>query len=280
MQSIFVRLAGGLGNQLFQLAAGLHLATMHEAALIVSPSGLSKYESARRPDALRLMSSDLVVLSPGDHIIKTFLLQKIRFGRWPTPFSVNDRSFHRSFTTTPGVFWLMLDGYFQDVWPKLDLMSAVKIVGAKTRENLNAIEVSDIDCAVHIRGGDFLKIPLHQVVDELYYVAAIKMAAAHGARNFSVITDDLQYAESLISKVKSAVADYNFSLLGVSEDCLVDFARIRKARIKVIGNSTFSWWACALDPERGLVISPREFVRNIDRRFYLPWEISIDVGEA
>jgi hypothetical protein len=58
---------------------------------------------------------------------------------------------------------------------------------------------------------------------------------------------------------------------------LGDFALLRRAPARILGNSTFSWWAAALDGHHSLTLSPNQWTRGVPRRLFLPWEAVVPV---
>lgn len=100
------------------------------------------------------------------------------------------------------------------------------------------------DIIVHVRGGDFTTDSnLELGVD--YYKKAIA-AAANNCGSVLVLTNDALYAESIL-------CDIPFQI--ISQDSPVaDFIIIMKSRIKVLANSTFSWWAAELSDDKCTIV--------------------------
>jgi hypothetical protein len=92
------------------------------------------------------------------------------------------------------------------------------------------------------------------------------MTTHYNVRHFKVITDDVNYAEKIMSC-------QNVSYETSSNDMISDFETIAFSRRKILSNSTFALWASALgelkDP---VVICPRYFMPGLVRLFDLPGE--------
>jgi hypothetical protein len=100
------------------------------------------------------------------------------------------------------------------------------------------------DIIVHVRGGDFTTDSnLELGVD--YYKKAIA-AATNNCGSVLVLTNDALYAESIL-------CDLPFQI--ISQDSpIADFIIIMKSRIKVLANSTFSWWAAELSDNKCTIV--------------------------
>ena len=92
---IFIRLAGGLGNQLFQVAAAQLLA--HQNSKIILMNGaLRRYKSPRSFDLDKLLNlSNLnMEIDDGSNLLGIFS-ERLRIGRLPL-IGVNDGNIHKN----------------------------------------------------------------------------------------------------------------------------------------------------------------------------------------
>lgn len=279
---IVLRLAGGLGNQLFQVMAGVLDARRSQRRLVVLTGALSGYAAARQPDVLNLVSSPFLVTSGEMQVPAhvSWLALRGRAGRWLAGAVLNDRNF-------PGALgngswaggWRFLDGYFQRGWNQALLDEALSAVQMDTRAMKAPVsESARWDCVVHIRGGDFLHLRSHAIVDIDYYSRCLELAKADGCRSFGVVTDDRSHAQALLRTLSARHGDLTLQLAPDRCSALDDFATLRAARARIIGNSTFAWWASACDPQRATTWAPDCFVRGLQRDFALPWERVVTTG--
>ena len=287
---IYTRMAGGLGNQLFQLAATLALRGEASEPVLVSTDGLHRYQVKRDFDVAHLMR-----LPTGFHAhVPSGIggkwqasLMRSRIGRWLPVYGVNDRNFEsqllrRTNAIHPRTLWL--DGYFQRHWPPFIFDAVSAQMQSLLHSHLPTPQHEYADCVMHIRGGDFLKSAAHQVSDGRYYLAAV--AAMRQRRPMTaavtVVTDDAAHARSIMDIVQQAQPDLLLSLALTSQATanagwLLDFELLRNAPSRIIGNSTFAWWAAALDAQGAPTLSPSQWTRGVPRDLTLQWEQLIPV---
>jgi Glycosyl transferase family 11 len=269
-----LRLAGGLGNQLFQVMAGVLEALRSKRKLLVLTDALSNYEATRRPDVLRLVRSQEVLTAAEVHVPPAVrgLSLRARAGRWLPGAALNDRNFpHALGATSWAGGWRFLDGYFQRRWTQAMLdeaLSAAQLDPAAMADPGNP----PCDCVVHIRGGDFLHLPSHAIVDVDYYSRCLDLAKSEGCRSFGIVTDDRGHAEQILQSLAARHGDLSMFLMPDHGAALSDFGTLRAARARIIGNSTFAWWASACDTGQSPTWSPDRFVRDAVRDFALPSE--------
>lgn len=276
MSKIYVRLAGGLGNQLFQLAAASLLSRRVKQDIVPLIGGLSRYDTARQSDSLELLTATPRLLtSEASSAITRLLAETLRTGRWAPRVGINDHTFWKNVDSpwqrTPHV----LDGYFQHGWTLEAFNEAVAgfVVSAPSEQSRNV--VSHDECVVHVRGGDFLQLPRFQVADTPYYLKALRLAANAGWSRIAVLTDDPVYANHLTSQLSEHLPELSFRILPTSKSALRDFDILRQARARVIGNSTFAWWASALGAQGVPTWSTMKIAKDEPRDFFLPWEIPV-----
>jgi Glycosyl transferase family 11 len=268
---IYVRLAGGLGNQLFQLAAAEVISQKMGLNYVPVLNGLARYAVARTPDSLSLLKSSRLQLTEVP-ALDLLMSDRLRVGRWLPFLGVTDRSFHAALSRrSPPLSSYFLDGYFQDCWDMALFQQVIDGFGACVERRVVSQGCSGAVCAVHIRGGDFLRIQQHQVLDVEYYSRSIDAAFAEGFRHFLVITDDASYAKGMTDELSKRFEGIDVSV-HQGKSALDDFSCLMSAEGRIIGNSTFAWWASALDLKRAPTWSPSKFITTKNRNFFLPWE--------
>lgn len=276
---IYLRLAGGLGNQLFQLAAAMHVSECTGQGIVPLTNALSRYAQKRAPDSLRLFASEKLLVPPPTLANKalSWSVSTGRVGRWLPVFGISDKSLQPANCARLSGSLFAMDGYFQRGW------SLPAFEGAMRRFQVAAIplaaqnRLTEDECAIHIRGGDFLSHKLHQVVDVDYYVTAIRSAHTMGWSKFAVLTDDLVHARTIVETIQHRLPGIEIRSVPPSSDALTDLGILRSAPARIIGNSTFAWWATALDKDQAPTWSPSKFLRNVERDFFLDWEIQLAV---
>lgn len=275
---IYLRLAGGIGNQLYQLAAAAILSRVRGDlnAAIPLVNGLLQYEEPREPDSLRLLQPNGWMLSPKTSVRLPWraLSLNLRAGRWVPFLGVSDRNFWRIYDYGGG-HNIILDGYFQHGWTPETFGRALKLMPVRQIDKRSAARLMTGEVAVHVRGGDFLGLPRFQVASLPFYVEAVKQCMTQGFTRFAVITDDPIHATSICNEIKLQCPQAEFRMLERAPDALQDFDTIRSAPARIIGNSTFAWWATALGSSNAPTWSPSMFTTDDPRDFFLPNERQI-----
>jgi len=281
---IFTRLAGGLGNQLFQFAATLALRGAQRNAVYLGTHSLSRYTVKRAFDMARLVELPAWCLTDVQRTTDTAFacrLMALRIGRLLPYAGVSDRNFSKVLAAGGHSGYarpLWLDGYFQQGWDWHTFEAPMAQIASMLRADLPPPPPMAADCMIHVRGGDFLASPLLRVVDARYYIRAIEVLheGAPGIKTACVITDDREHASAILEQLAAVYPTIQFEFApGNHSDWLQDFMLLRHARSRIIGNSTFSWWAAALDPSRAVTVTPSQWSNGVRRDLFLPWEISL-----
>ena len=263
-----VRLAGGLGNQIFQLGTGLLLAQKSKAKkIILDDSALNSYDVKRDNELLNFFDFDKLDLKVEfRHLnITKFRLPRIlpiKFNKFPL---VSDRNF-KSIVNTPNNIFLLLDGYFQWELSQSNFDETSKILNKIFIKKGNKID-NKKSCIVHIRGGDFVKLGWNKITPAEYYLDAMKvMIDKYEVENFIIVTDDKEYSKSLLDKIEYK---YEFQCSNMIED----FYTISSYSKRILSSSTFALWASNLSNNNGTVIAPKFWFPNQKREILLLNEI-------
>jgi hypothetical protein len=261
--SIIVRLAGGLGNQLFQIAAAQHFRARGGDRIALSTASLAKYATVRSFDA------PLVLDLPGwfraidgsshwDRFLTPIV--ESRVGRWSPWRGVSDRNFARVVgrddAAMNGPLWL--DGYFQNEWTHDTFERVRREMLDWVRPAVRDSRGASADCVVHIRGGDFLKSKRHHVLTHAFYESAMYAMRRHigTSMRWVCMTDDTDHAAGIIEHLCNAGFCGGFEGYAGSGDLVNDFGMLRNTCNRIVGNSTFAWWARALDDRSSFTLSP------------------------
>jgi hypothetical protein len=277
---IYLRLSGGLGNQLFQLAAMSLLSRRFCSPVTIFSDGLMNYKSPRLPDSLELLndSSWFSVAKSGQRSIHRWFSVNSRAGRLLPFLGVNDNTFWSKIYSKNCLKPLYADGYFQEGWSRELISYAINELDVLPVSLYSANRLINNEIAIHIRGGDFLKIPSFQVVNASFYINAVKQCLSLGFTHFAVLTDDYRYAVSICKDIKDKCIDAHIRILDRGITSLDDFDTLRSASGRIIGNSTFAWWAAALGSPDAPTWSPSMFTLGKRRDFFLPNERQVIDG--
>jgi glycosyl transferase family 11 len=272
---ITVSLLGGLGNQMFQYAAGKALAERHGVPLALDLSGFRSYEL--RPFLLnRLCVPEGEANAEVSHHF-TRSLWRQRFNRvlararLPELGSSTNHYREPHFHYDPAFETLgpaaSLFGYFQSeryfsaiaetlrnhFLPREPLRDGCAEMRAR-------IDRSQRPVSVHVRRGDYLKsgtAEFHGILGEAYYRRAIdRIEAGIGeGTDLFVFSDDPEAARQVLNFVTKSRLIH---VRGDPERPWEDLALMARCRHHVIANSSFSWWGAWLNPSPDkVVIAPR-----------------------
>jgi hypothetical protein len=219
--------AGGLGNQLFQIAAGVSLALDNNDEYGLNPS---LFKGCGQGHNISRYTDNIF-----QHVIKTDTVGRNHyvedaFEHKPIPYQSN----------------LILTGYFQSekyFLGKKEVMN--DLFGfSPTRSNKNAV--------IHVRMGDFLEDNSHcKVVTPEYFERAVELVLEHDKKiSFEVVTDDPIEAQRYLP----SSIDVTYS----NGTELEDLHTLSQAEYCIISNSSFSWWGSYLGKEK-VTIAPDQW---------------------
>jgi hypothetical protein len=287
-------LTGGLGNQLFQLAAGLHFTNSRQLELDLNTAH-PRRNSLGNPEILTLNLPQEVKLlnqNQGAFVRKIFGFS-LRSGYSPrcgennlgsqillkctTKFLLSlflkkkfqvsiSRNLGNDSKLRPTAGSQILIGYFQTHLFSNDL---VKIkdelfndVCQSQYDKFKLLAAEENPLLVHVRLGDYTSEDAFGVLNDSYYESAINFAwQMTSYRKIWLFSDDPQVA---LSKIPDKYL--NFVRI-IPADHLESAETLRIMTLckgYVIANSTFSWWAASLrESANVLVIAPQPWFKDL-----------------
>lgn len=266
---IIVRLAGGLGNQIFQLGAALLLVKKYGIEkIIINDNSLNNYKTKRENELLNFFDfSKLdVEIKFKNVLIANLRIPKLFPLKLPNYPFVSDRNFQNIFYKA-NKYLMILDGYFQKCLTQENFNEEVKIL--KKIFIKNKLEKIN-GCIIHIRGGDFVKLGWNNITPKEYYIKAIElMKKKYHQNKFHIVTDDKNYSKTVLNELNIA---YEF----IGGDLNKDFYLIGSYQYRILSSSTFALWASALGNNQSSIIIAPNYWKPYDRReIFLPNEIRI-----
>lgn len=288
---IVTKLYGGLGNQMFQYAAGLRLALSRGVQLVLDVSALDdQTDEVRRGYELSPYRISAGVLDPppsteaGPRSVAARLLSRLRQRKPPEPAIAPAPETESTFHFDPAVLELpdgaCLSGYWQSERYFADVADRVRsdLSVRKAPTGRNAELAAQIgSCAaisLHVRRGDYVSDPvrnaMHGVCDLDYYRRAVKQIGKQVDEPvFFLFSDDPAWVgENLEIDAPKVLVDHNGS------DASYEDLRLMSACAHhVLANSSFSWWGAWLNPKLDkIVISPSQWFQDpsIDTRDLIP----------
>jgi hypothetical protein len=255
-------MTGGLGNQIFQFAAGLALAERLGVRLLLD---VQSYET----DPLRRYRLDELVDPP--EVIQAHELARLLEPGWFSRKVLGRRPLrtlkHRKASFLPEVLSLespcFLDGYWQSERYFEAVSDAVRRridFRCDPGSGLVALASSGRIASVHIRRGDYVNVTKllewHGVLPLEYYHQGLReIDGRFGLDGVFVFTDDPEWARSEFRP------KWPMTMVSApGSDELVDLAVMKACRFHVIANSSFSWWGAWLsDAAPEAVIAPKRW---------------------
>ena len=251
-KTVHLPLMGGLGNQLFQLAAGIYVTQQSDRDVKFLSSWLNPPRVYKRGwiSPRQLMISDLIddCEWSGLSRIQAATIRVIsKFGKnyWVSELGPSDDTLERITSDTR-----VLVGYFQ----KSKYVNCVREPLLKRLEKslqFRQLIPSKLEprIAIHMRFGDYLSNPttraVHGLSDVSYYVNGVQILLGEIRCNqILLVSDDPKRAYSLFTESFDC-RDFEISCAPGSSE-LEDFALLSHSAGIVISNSSFSWWAAWL----------------------------------
>lgn len=289
---ICVRLEGGLGNQLFQYAAGRVLALRFECELLLETSSLQRHSRRTTMRHLELHHLNHVgrVATEREFCLLPWLHRAESFSRWISPWQVyveKGTAFNVAFETLPDQSYLVgfwqSHYYFSNITTQLltefepvDALSSISMTVAEQIDSTASV-------AIHVRRGDYVSLvsaaSFHGVLPLTYYKAAVaRVRERIDVPRFFVFSDDPEWCRTNLQLDDKAT----FVAHNSGADAWQDLVLMGRCRHHVIANSSFSWWGAWFADQRWgasqrLVIAPASWFsgrpeQNLSDRFPAHWE--------
>lgn len=299
VNKVYLFLTGGLGNQLFQLAAAKSLNP--KEIWIITSIGHPRLNKDGRADIFSLDIGNEVfeykLKHPNKFVGKVFgyllrssinptfaerlcLRKLMRFiAKIIIRYEIDDKfkicySENINFTDLyEHNDTLLLIGYFQsykylEALRLIDENSNISIFNHLEYEKNEVSNLRDNKLIVHFRIGDYKFDNSFGVINPSYYVRAIKKVInEYHFDEIIIFSDEIEMARKLID------LDVPLKITWVNPaeyDTISSFQLMRKGHAFIIGNSTFSWWAAAVALKKPLtVIAPEPWFAGIPEPEYL-----------
>lgn len=274
---IITRLTGGLGNQLFQYAAGRRLALRHGVPLKLDlgdyvGNPLRSYRLGHWAVAAEpATAAEIAALRGGDGLLG--MLARWRESRRPAPLQRRYQEAGLAFDARvlqlgPEVYlqgYWQNEGYFADSAPllrqELQVITAPSPAAAALAEAIAGCAA----VSVHVRRGDYLHAGnerVHGVLGLDYYRRAMDLVAGRVAgAQFFLFSDDPAWAGAAIGFGHPARL-----ASGTGTPDYEDMRLMRGCRHHIIANSSFSWWAAWLGEQAdSMVVAPERWFAAAER---------------
>ncbi len=263
---VSIILMGGLGNQLFQIAAALNYAKRFGHKCIF-PCDLehSRNCTERNHYWNTINTTNLLTIENIDYRENYRIFRPVK------------EFYHYDFPYITGN--VLLDGYFQtDLYVNLVRDDMINILLSNKEANLKTEKIYENICnkfktenliSLHIRRGDYLKYSdVHTNLDIEYYVNAVNKLSSIYLLPIIVFSDDYEWCKNNLPKY------FKNDLYFMNEYNLTDFEELvlmSKMRNNIIANSSFSWWAAYINNNKDKrVVAPSNWFAN--KQQFPTWE--------
>ena len=271
---VVVKLEGGLGNQMFQYAAGRRLASMLQTELKLDVSYFAN--QTLRVYALHhfhiqgSMASEKEIRPFFQHTLVHTTLEKI--GARQTYSVLKEKPFPNfvpEFFSAKGHILLkgywQSEKYFQDIAPVLKQDFTLReAVDAENADMLKTM-ADTMSVAIHVRRGDYVSDrktqEFHGSCPERYYQDAIQHIQSQIKNpHFFVFSDEPEWVtEHFTFDAPVCIVEHN-----TSENAHHDLELMRHCKHFILANSSFSWWGAWLaDHKHKMIIVPQKWFKTL-----------------
>lgn len=285
---VIVRLMGGLGNQMFQYAAGRRLARHSGVPLLLDLGWFSAVPANETPrsyglDAFAIPEEVLATAAPEKQAAESsriwrFLSRRLSsFGRLREVYE-QGAGFDQTILSLRGNvrligFW-QDERYFNDVAQLIRCEFLLRNQLPSSSSELAGVIATTDSVAVHVRRGDYLTNPSarahHLCCGSEYYDKAMKHVATRVAEpKFFIFSDDTDWVREQMPR--------GYDIVVVENECADHPAEhlflMSRCKHQIIANSSFSWWGGWLNENpRKLVVAPHQWFHGQEYRKELPPE--------
>ena len=276
---VIVNVIGGLGNQMFQYAAGRALALSSRQLLLLDTSDFAGYPLHQGFELKRVFHCETTIASSVEVVSllgwrATPGIKRI-LARPSLHFLHGDRlvvepHFHywpglRDFTGPAYLhgYW-QSERYFDDAADVIRQDFAFKLPFSPINSALAARIGAANAVSLHVRRGDYVLDPktnaTHGLCSPEYYRAAVRYVADKTTSpEFFIFSDDIEWARTNVKMdYRCHYIDHNCGMESHNDMRLMSLCRHH-----IIANSSFSWWGAWLNPDpKKLVVAPSNWFAN------------------
>jgi Glycosyl transferase family 11 len=282
---IITRIQGGLGNQMFQYACGLSIASAKGVPLKLD---IARHEIKSRPFQLNDFNISTAIATPSDFLradipsMEQTLLARIvrkiiRYVDRRRPMTARRLVFESRVTFIPELFNVrdncLLIGNWQSEKYFTSIADAIRKeftlkngFGAEAERFVRMIaeETRGVPVSLHIRRGDVVAVErfanFHGSPDISYYRDAVAlMRKKVGNAVFYIFSDDVPWVrEQLLAELQPAVIVSSPAIKDAE-----DIVLMSRCHHHIVAHSSFSWWGAWLNPRTDkVVIGPKRWYKQ------------------
>jgi hypothetical protein len=263
---ITVRLAGGMGNQMFQYAVGRSLALKYNTSLLLDTTYL--LDRTPRPN-FTFRDYDLDVFCIQAKTASCFLspialyIDKIKNRIWKA------KGVEKGFAFDKSILSLGPNVYLQGYWQSEKYFSEIKdtirkdfsLASPLSQQSQTLLEeiTQTMSVCIHVRRGDYVNNTFHDVgLGKSYYDKGLEYIAGKQAiEKIYVFSDDIGWCKNNLQ--------FPFTTTFVGEEYAGTkgeghIALMNACKHFIIPNSSFGWWGAWLSTyEQKIVVAPQRW---------------------
>lgn len=277
--TIYSRLTVGLGNQLFQYAAGYALAKKNGFGFsydVDSPLACGgRYNEVAKFDVTARSASVQKLKKESFFFVLNGALQKvvtrsqiIGYGLFGDFFledgkgSFFEEKSHSLYLVGHWLSYKYFAGFENEIRSEFKAREALSNASQAVKEDIK----KNTAVSVHIRRGDYLnpeQLSFHGVCSLDYYEeAADYIQRKLGDVKFYIFSDDISWAKE---NIKLGDSQYFVDHNG-ADDAYQDLLLMSECNSHIIANSTFSWWGAWLNNDDSkIVVAPQKWFLNPEK---------------
>lgn len=276
-----VRLQGGLGNNLFQYAAGKYVSLRCNANLVVDLTildyGLSKYGYH-----LRYLFQDfqeinyynkngllkeiyILIVRSISKCAREFSICRIILKNLFNQYHSNEIGYDDNISklTSP----IALQGYYQ-TWKHIEELkkSGNLVINFKNKSDwlisMESIAVEIEPIMLHVRRGDYkmMKDDFGLLSYKYYFNSLEKLPANLSKKQIWIFSDDIEEAREMFKNEKNR--EFKFIAMPVTSNAAEVMYLISLGSGHIIANSTFSYWGAYLSQKSQIIIAPSKWFKS------------------
>lgn len=276
---VISQIIGGLGNQMFQYAAGRALALSRNVPLRLDISSFKEYRLHNGFEIPQIFSGEFEIAT-GCDLQKVLGWRSGRFARRVLRRSQMAFIRGNQFVVEPyyhfwdGFFDLSGDCYLEGYWQSAKYFSPIaeairsdftfRLPLSGANRELAGQMTQNGAVSLHIRRGDYVSDVKTRTVLNLcpleYYQRAVRFIAERVDRpHFFIFSDDPAWVKSNLKlEFPCSYIDHNRGAESYNDMHLMSLCRHH-----IIANSSFSWWGAWLDPRPDkIVVAPERWFAN------------------
>jgi hypothetical protein len=268
---IITHIRGGLGNQMFQYAAGRAVAAASDAELKLDLSWFSGPRSSRKfmlrafpypaYSAATKAETEALRYKPAGFLHRLFhrhgpyaggyIREPQDFVYWTGIESITGPAYLSGFWQNEKYF-ANIAGMIRREFMFPPLPDEARELGERMADTPGAV-------AVHVRRGDYVSMPGQEICNAAYYGGALAAIAGHVGESAElfIVSDEPEWVREHFDArgMPFTVVDFPSH----RDEPWHDMHLMSLCGHHIIANSTFSWWSAWLADKEGVIIAPKRW---------------------